>query len=163
MSDEQGQNRFDSEAWMKEAIERDRVRGEKAIDALKDMMSKMQAAGIYGRIQFTFQGAGDSGDIEEPYDLADNIKDFLTKSNFVIDISNSYEITEDGSCKLKQRSPDSVYVFDFLYDVLEKVLPGWEINEGSDGYIDLNFEQEGQQQVSVSLSEHSSIDHTFEF
>lgn len=125
--------------------------GDKAIATLKDLMSKMQSEGIYGRINMTFSGAGDSGEIEGPYDLADDVRDFLEKNHCVFSIEHLYYTNEDGNFVKKERHPKSIFIYDLLYDVLAKVQPGWEINEGGNGYIDLNFDEKGKQDVAVNV------------
>lgn len=138
-------------------------KGDEAIATLKDLMSKMQAEGIYGRINMTFSGAGDSGEIEGPNDLSDAIRDYLEKHHCVFDIEHSYYTNEDGNYVKKEYNPRSIFITSLLYDILEKIEPGWEINEGSSGYIDLNFDEKGKQDVAVNVRVVTYVENSYKF
>lgn len=139
------------------------ARGDAAIATLKDLMRKMQSEGILGRINMTFSGAGDSGDIEGPDDLADDVQDFLEKNHCVFGIEHSYYTNEDGNFVKKEKHPKSIFIYDLLYDVLAKVQPGWEINEGGSGYIDLNFDEKDKQDVAVNVRVVTYVESSYKF
>lgn len=151
---------FDINAWLEQTKTNEKEQGNAAIAKLKELMSGIKAAGFTDDIRFPFNGCGDSGDIEEPYHgLPDALVKWFADNKIIFDISSVYD-WKDGVCTQRPVDPDAIYVHDLLYAVLEMAIPGWEINEGTDGDIVLNIEEN---RVVVRAEEKTVTENEYEF
>ena len=150
----------DFNAWLEQSKMSEKQRGDTAIAKLKDLMNRMMAAGFTDDVEFPFSGCGDSGDIEEPnHDLPEELEKWLADNKIIFDISSVYD-WKDGVATRRPVDPDATYVNDLLYNVLEMTIPGWEINEGTDGEIVLNVKEN---RVRVRAEEKTVIENEYEF
>lgn len=133
-------------------IAEEKAWAEKAIATLKEMMADFQANGLFEEVEVPFSGCGDSGDLDSPFAMSDELSEFIKSSKYVFDHSTSSD-----------SSNGKVYVYDLLMAVLDGCEPGWEINEGSSGSIWLNFEKDGECKVNVQMTVNEPVEKDFEF
>ena len=111
-------------------------------DALKIWRKVLSACKAdYVQIVVTFDGSGDSGQIEDMnfqfYDELAITKHPATLSIGVFDVQEGFE-HRDGKWEpiIKQKELTLADALEIItYDILNANIPGWEINEGTSGTI----------------------------
>jgi len=155
-------NESNQSSYLKEYADRK----DAAITALKALMRDWQAKGYNTNIVFEFNGSGDSGEIN-PYDSRDRrtidlILDGqpLPESVDHIDIDDE---SEDDEFEVDEEKESLLFdtIYTYMYELLTGTLPGWEINEGSSGYITLEFTNNDTQQIELNMRVIESHDYMF--
>ncbi len=112
--------------------------------------SEVTKAQLYGKLAklgitsvlIKYDGCGDSGCIENIQALgADKLEVTLPERSVAIDIVESkYDSTTRRFVTVNARRtvPIREAIENWCYDLLAQHFPGWEINEGSDGTIELD-------------------------
>ena len=106
------------------------------------LYAKLAKLGI-ASVLIGYNGCGDSGCIESVQPLgADNMEVKLPERSVAIDLVESKFDSKTGRFipKTVRRSvPIREAIENWCYDLLAEHFPGWEINEGSDGTIELDI------------------------
>lgn len=110
-----------------------------AIAMLKQMLADLKSAGHSGTIEFTYNGSGDSGDMEGPYHngkaIPSNIQGSLDALDYKFEYANTTYDANTGKY-VSNNNPKHT-----LLDCINSLLPaGWEINEGSYGDVVLDID-----------------------
>ena len=112
--------------------------------------SEVTKAQLYGKLAklginsvlITYDGCGDSGCIESISALgADNLEINLPERSVAIDMVESkfdYKTKRFVSVNATRFVPIREAIENWCYDLLEQHFPGWEINDGSDGTIEID-------------------------
>lgn len=112
--------------------------------------SEITKAQLYGKLAklgitsvlIKYDGCGDSGCIESVSALgADNLEVKLPERSVAIDIVESkFDAKTHRFITVNARRTVPIYeaIENWCYDLLEQHFPGWEINEGSDGTIEID-------------------------
>ena len=119
----------------------------KKLDATPSQTTKAQLYAKLAKLGITsvlirYDGCGDSGCIESIKALgADNLEVKLLERAVTIDIVESKFDSKTRrfiSVNTRRNVPVREAIENWCYDLLGEHFPGWEINEGSDGTIELN-------------------------
>jgi hypothetical protein len=139
-----------------------RDRKDAAIEALKAHMRDWQGKGYATSIVLEFNGAGDSGDVY-PYDLRDKrkIENIFAGVPFPEDMEELDVSDDDDDEDEESENADLDTFYNLMYDLLTGTLPGWEINEGSSGFITLEFTNSDTQQIEVNMRVIEEHNYTF--
>jgi hypothetical protein len=116
---------------------------------LHSFMQHLQQEGHNGTIIVDFNASGDSGFFEVSEDTdVECFEEFFESNNYHLDYSGS-PIGTDA---------DSKFIFDWIGELVTTCYPGYEINEGSTGYVVLNFESDQQPTISINVNKFTDTD-----
>jgi hypothetical protein len=121
-----------------------------SVERLREMMQLMQQNDCYGTIMVDFNGSGDSGFFEICEDTSiEDFEEFFEENGYQMDHGPLNEQHQDGASK---------YIFDWIDGLVTSCCPGFEINEGSVGYVALNFEPDTKPTITVNLNKFNDTD-----
>jgi hypothetical protein len=71
--------------------------------------------------------------------------------------------SEDDEFEVDEEKESLLFdtIYTYMYALLTGTLPGWEINEGSSGYITLEFTNNDTQQIELNMRVIESHDYMF--
>lgn len=104
------------------------------VATLQTMLQELKDIGFTGIIEVPYSGSGDSGDIEEPK-LDPKLAGAIAGLGYKFEYGGGYTYENDGMKRSNSNSREC------LMSCISEVLPGgWEINEGSNGTVELNID-----------------------
>ena len=125
----------------------------------KVLIDFMAANGIEA-ISMKFDGYGDSGQIQSVYVTPPDKQELLHGDVPRVTYRHIYQ---DGEWKITENesvSPVTEHAQDLAYSVLGNMYGGWDINEGSHGFVVIKADGTGQVQYHQRIieSEYSEVD-----
>ena len=137
-----------------------------ALNVWRKVLSTCRSAN-YAQIVVTFDGCGDSGQIEDMDFQFNNdppLKHPATRSVGVFDVREGFEHHE-GKWQpiIKQKELTLADALEIItYDILNTNISGWEINEGTSGTVTYDIDTGA---IKCEFSEHvvNTIEGTFDF